>query len=294
MTDDIQKDIIQYIEMLSQTYGFSITLHPTDAILSYGFGPLFRYNFHKAPLCTFCKQNHPMRKRCVYTQKLITAKCQTWQTPFFFGVCHAGIGCYIFPVREGKNFLGYVCVNGFSCDPVLKTRCLTILQKYRPETPWKELLSLHNQSTLLFSADIFLETLISPLPYMLRQLYTETKRTLKCNPQFIDNDLNMKIINYLYQNSTQSVSVDQIAKHMHFSRSYISHTFKKHNGISICEYLCNIRLSHAEALLTSTNLSISAVASEVGFNDSNYFSKLFHEKYGASPKNYRLHIRKVP
>ena len=290
MAADIQNDIIQYIEMLSKNYGLSITIHPTDAILTSGFGSLFRYNFHKAPICLYCKQNRYFHKRCVYTQKLIAAKCQTWQAPYFFGVCHAGVGCYIFPIKEEKTFLGYICINGFSCDKTILSHRLSILRKHDSTISTEELLTLHKESIFQTPEESLLEALILPLPYMLRQLYLKTEKRLKENPQFSDNDLNMKIINYLYQNSTESISVEQIAKHMHFSRSYISHTFKKNNGISISEYLCNIRLSNAETLLTTTNLPISVIASEVGFNDYNYFSKLFHKQYGLSPKEYRLRI----
>ncbi len=61
--------------------------------------------------------------------------------------------------------------------------------------------------------------------------------------------------------------------------------FKKETGFGFCEYLNLLRLQKAEALLKqSDNLSISLIASECGFNDSNYFSVKFKEMYGISPK----------
>lgn len=63
--------------------------------------------------------------------------------------------------------------------------------------------------------------------------------------------------------------------------------FKKRNGVSISEYLCRLRLKNAELLLAGASLPITVVASEVGFPDASYFSRLFHRQYGLSPSVYR-------
>lgn len=288
MTETIRCDIIRYTEMLQHTHGLSITMHPTDAVLTASFCSLFRYNFHKAPLCLYCKQDKSLHRRCVRTQKLIEAKCKNTSDPFFFGVCHAGIGCYVFPIKEDSRFLGYICVNGCRADLTSAERRLSATERLVSEISREQLLRLYEDSILPQPDEAILDTLILPLCYMLRQLYRESEQMMRENTHIPHLDLNMRIINYLYQNSTEPISVDSIAEHVHFSRSFISHMFKKNNGVSISEYLCRIRLENAENLLNTSDLSISAIAAEVGFDDANYFSKIFRRKHGMSPRAYRL------
>ena len=57
------------------------------------------------------------------------------------------------------------------------------------------------------------------------------------------------------------------------------------------EYLTDFRMKQACYLLEHSNLSITAIANSVGFDNGLYFSKTFHKKKGASPKAYRIKIR---
>ncbi|MBP3742789.1 MAG: helix-turn-helix transcriptional regulator, partial [Treponema sp.] len=52
-------------------------------------------------------------------------------------------------------------------------------------------------------------------------------------------------------------------------------------------FVSDKRLEKARQLLESTDLSIKEITAEVGYNDQNYFSRIFKNKYGLSPKEYR-------
>ena len=84
----------------------------------------------------------------------------------------------------------------------------------------------------------------------------------------------------------QDLSVPDIADALNVSRSYLSRLFKEAHGITIVEYILNVRLSHAVRLLFETDLSATEIASKTGFNNSNYFFKKFKEKYGITPIQY--------
>ena len=72
-----------------------------------------------------------------------------------------------------------------------------------------------------------------------------------------------------------------------FSQEHLSRTFKKHTGFGFNEYLTLVRLQHAEQLLKGDEkMSISTIAYNCGFNDSNYFSDKFKKMYGTSPLKY--------
>ena len=68
---------------------------------------------------------------------------------------------------------------------------------------------------------------------------------------------------------------------VHFSRM-----FKKETGFGFCEYINILRLQKAETLISqSSTPSVTQIAAECGFADSNYFSVKFKKMYGTSPKS---------
>lgn len=287
MLDDIRSDIIRYTEMLSREYGLSVTMHPTNEVLTAAFGPLFRYNVHQAPLCVFCKQDPLLRKRCTFTQRWIAACCRSGKRAPFTGACHAGIGCRIYPIYEEDVFLGYICANGLEAEPDTVIRRLRgLTQPVRPASDGK-ISELYRKSLLSMPEERLTDALMLPLPYLLGRLYTAAKAQLRALTPAKKPDVNMLLVGYLQQNSAESISADDLARRFHFSRSYISHMFRKRNGVSVSEYLTRLRLEKAVLLLTETELPVTLVASEVGFADANYFSKQFRKRYGVSPKQYR-------
>ncbi|MFA6948172.1 MAG: helix-turn-helix domain-containing protein [Eubacteriales bacterium] len=288
MSESIYNDIINYIELLRTEFGLSLTLHPTDTILSSGFGTLYRYNFHTSPLCLLCKLQDKSHARCVMTQKLIQRKCAADGGKPFFGLCHAGIGGYIFPIYNKSSFIGYICANGYVCDEKTSRTRLRRLAALTGEDIGTLLQMYENSICTNGCADAGrLEALIMPLVHMLRFVYLETERSIRENQYEPRRSLNLKIVSYLYQNSASDISVDTVAQRFHFSRSYISHMFKNCNGVSFSEFLCRVRLENAAGLLVSSSLPVSSVASEVGFDDANYFSKIFRRHFGISPREYR-------
>jgi two-component system response regulator YesN len=55
-------------------------------------------------------------------------------------------------------------------------------------------------------------------------------------------------------------------------------------------FLKDFRLSHAKRLLSGTDMRIYEIASEVGYSDSKYFNRVFKEKYGISPGEFRQQV----
>lgn len=87
------------------------------------------------------------------------------------------------------------------------------------------------------------------------------------------------------------LNLETMAEFLGISASYLSMLFSKTKGITFKQYVNKKRLSHASQLLLETNLSVSEIASTTGFNDANYFSKVFKLKYECSPLSYRQQIK---
>ena len=91
-----------------------------------------------------------------------------------------------------------------------------------------------------------------------------------------------------------NVSVQDLADSIGLNRSYLHRLFKSAIGSSVQEYLLDLRIRKACALLKSTELPVSIISLSVGYEDTLYFSRLFKRKKGVSPSQYRAHCKSVP
>ena len=63
--------------------------------------------------------------------------------------------------------------------------------------------------------------------------------------------------------------------------------FKSASGMTLNQYINTLRVDEAKAMLNATDMSIQEISAVVGFNDSNYFTNVFHKLVGMSPREYR-------
>jgi signal transduction histidine kinase/DNA-binding LacI/PurR family transcriptional regulator/AraC-like DNA-binding protein/CheY-like chemotaxis protein len=92
---------------------------------------------------------------------------------------------------------------------------------------------------------------------------------------------------YIQQNYSRSFSLVELSETIGVSKSYLSRIFKMDMGISPWDYLNRFRIQKAKETLLLTDESISVIATEVGYEDISYFSRVFHETVGCSPRAYR-------
>ncbi|NRB53190.1 MAG: helix-turn-helix transcriptional regulator [Saprospiraceae bacterium] len=90
--------------------------------------------------------------------------------------------------------------------------------------------------------------------------------------------------NHLFDNFTTG----QLAHFAHMSKATFRRKFKQHSKLPVQKYILNRRLEKAESLLKTKHRSVAEIAADCAFSDSNYFSKVFKQKYGKTPRAYRL------
>jgi two-component system response regulator YesN len=93
---------------------------------------------------------------------------------------------------------------------------------------------------------------------------------------------------YIRQNIRKQLKLKEVADYMGFSVSYFSTLFSKEEEITFKEYVINSRIERAKVLLENTNLPMKTIAYETGFQDPDYFSKVFNQRAGMSPSCYRI------
>jgi len=97
----------------------------------------------------------------------------------------------------------------------------------------------------------------------------------------------LRAMKYIYKNFTSPLTLDEVSAVASLSPTYFSKKFKQITGMGFKEYLNYVRLKYARQALLTTDNTITDIALEYGFNDSNYFKDLFKKIYGKSPREFR-------
>lgn len=95
------------------------------------------------------------------------------------------------------------------------------------------------------------------------------------------------VMQYIADNYMNEIRVDDFADIVHLSKYHFLKIFKQYVGTSPYEYLINYRINEAKILLKTTNLSVSSIASSVGFLNESNFIKQFKRITHLTPLNYR-------
>jgi len=267
--DRLTDNIVLYLDYLNNCCNLNVSIHfPERVIVSIPekcFLKLAPYNYHTNMYCAYVKNKLKSKNqvnKCVLEQREHYKKFKNNES--FFNICHAGVYDYVTPVLINDEVIGFVAVSG-----------------YRKELPKKdinyELWEKHLKPASLFPQELCL-AVIPPLCIMLSRLISRCM----ANPQTESN----AILQYLNEYHT-NITLDDLCTHFCRSKSYISHKFKKAYGVSFSQYCNALKLEDARELLLNTDLSVTEIAFESGFNDVSHFIAVFKAKFGSSPKQYK-------
>jgi AraC-like DNA-binding protein len=81
----------------------------------------------------------------------------------------------------------------------------------------------------------------------------------------------------------EQFGVPQLVREIKMSHSSLHRAVKNATGLSISQFICQVRLKNAYELLRQKKSSISEIAYDCGFHSVTYFNKCFHDFYGFSP-----------
>ncbi|MFA9457586.1 response regulator [Halalkalibacter sp. AB-rgal2] len=96
-----------------------------------------------------------------------------------------------------------------------------------------------------------------------------------------------KALRYIDDHLKEKVSLQDVANAVHLNGSYFSTLFKEEVGINFSEYVTRKRIQSAKHLLLQSDMPISLIAEEVGYQTQKYFNKIFKEYEGVTPGYYR-------
>ena len=101
------------------------------------------------------------------------------------------------------------------------------------------------------------------------------------------NELAEKIKSYITAHAQEGINLDDLCRHFSYTRQYLIRIFKRETGKTPIAAMNEIKLSKSVHELLNSDKNISEVAEACGFDDYNYFSRLFKKRFGTSPSKYR-------
>lgn len=296
------RSITNYLLHLQNTYNVQICIKdfcgfiPINKELDAALQPFLS---HTNPYCMYMKSEPEHWRLCLSMIRLMHDKLKHTKASYF-GSCHGGLGEYVIPIFSDGVLLGSVNAGFFPIpDRTVRRR---ICKSCRQEPALNEEEALLLYRTCIQPPSIAPETLLPPLEMLaayLGQTYSTMKRTHPPTEAGIlrresnEDIILTQAIEYILHNTASHISVSELADFCHCSGSYLSRIFKRRTGVNINIYINKVRVEHAKKPLTTSNDSIAEIASRVGFNDPNYFSRVFTQIMGIPPKEYRRRFRQT-
>lgn len=116
----------------------------------------------------------------------------------------------------------------------------------------------------------------------------DIKYTESCTNDSASSQARLQIMmQYIHQNYRHDISLEDIAGHAGVSKSTVLNLFRKYLHITPINYLIHYRLNEAAQLLSNTEKKINTISDETGFNNVDYFCRLFKKHYHLTPTEYR-------
>ena len=95
------------------------------------------------------------------------------------------------------------------------------------------------------------------------------------------------MIRFIEEHYREDISAADLSERFGLSASYISSLLKTALGVRYSDYVAGLRLNHAKELLATTHMTVKDITVECGWYSQSYFTKLFIEREGCTPVEYR-------
>lgn len=104
------------------------------------------------------------------------------------------------------------------------------------------------------------------------------------------NKKHTKIINqintYIEENFSSSISLSNIADKFFINKNYLCDIYKAETNSTINDYITTLRIEKSKELIRDTNLTLTQISYEIGYQNTSYFNRVFRKKTGISPSEY--------
>ncbi len=279
------KEIDEMISLFTELTGVGICFY--DLVGFFSYNKLGKRD-NVGHYCEFCRAVRVVnggKPACERSDRFEAVElARIYDQPFFFK-CHIGLQELVVPIKydsklNGVIFLGQCRIKGVDAqDDIvsgakrldLNTREMLELYRALPELSKDSLMQMGRMLMLYFSK-------VSTVKMAFQNVDGEQYETLPLAERVRD------IIN---KNYMYDISLQYLSGCVFLSREHIARVFKQKYGVGVTGYLTEVRIKNAKRLLQNSEIPVSNIAVNVGFNDANYFARVFQKHIGMTPTAFR-------
>jgi AraC family transcriptional regulator len=131
------------------------------------------------------------------------------------------------------------------------------------------------------------ESLATELAVHLIRNYSTARRPAAVTFSALPRSKLQRVTDYIHDNLREELTLEKISQTLSMSPYHFAHVFKQAVGVAPHHYVVKCRIDRAKALLRGTDLSVTEIASQVGYSNLSHFSVAFHKRIGQTPSRYR-------
>lgn len=241
---------------------------------------LLSYPEKHCPFCEYIRSNRDGNLNCEISNENAFKRCQTAKKLEIYH-CHAGLIETVAPLIDNGVIIGYIMFGQITDNPnedSLRESLQNVLLKYQntkndfstelTHISYKSTEQIHATAKILEACTFYV-------------LYSNMISLRSEN--FIKN-LNQFLLSHL----SEDLSVNRLTYEFNISKNKLYDTCANYLSTGIAEHIKNLRINEAKRLLHETDLPVYEIADRVGFNDYNYFCRIFKKETGLPAKKYRM------
>ncbi|UTR05802.1 response regulator [Alkalihalobacillus sp. LMS6] len=102
-----------------------------------------------------------------------------------------------------------------------------------------------------------------------------------------DERLAIKVKEYIHSSFLNQPTLQDVANELYLNPAYVSKRFKEETGETFTDYIHRLRMNRAVSLLADTNLKVSVISKELGYQNASYFIRVFKKEFNQTPHEFR-------
>ncbi len=272
MLEFIIDDIKKTLDDFHKVTGFTISLYDEHLNPIYHAATL-------APVCSELRKHPKLKDKCTICEDYGHETCEQIRKPFVYR-CHAGFIEAHIPICENNVIIGYMLTGHLVCDEnaeFIKNKLAEYARDYNMDP--KMLFDKLNQMGTVDRE--YIESTVNLIKTCASYLYLS--KIIKKSSYVLSNQLKEYIDNHY----TEDMSVKNLCDKMYISKTKLYRLSMEAFGMGSSEYVLQKRIDAAKTLLETSNKNIYKIAEEVGFDDTNYFTRIFKKIVGVTPSQYK-------
>ena len=267
-----KQEIVSVLEELNKITGFRVSLHDVD------YGEIAAYPADQTAYCKAVKKSDTERQRCAVCDReaCITAleKKATHIYKCPFGLTEAVSPLYNFGTLTGFLMMGQVATEKEDID-VARECLLELIGEAASDEAVSHIKTVDKDMVRSY---VKIMTICAQYLTLSNAISTPKPTVAEMAKRYIGENINKKF------------GIMDVCAHLGCSKSTLLTTFKKRYGTTVNSYVTELRLEKAKHLLTKGEKTINEIAQDTGFSDQSYFSKVFSQKFGIPPSEYRASV----